>query len=242
MRVLTTVVIITVVLSYHLGLIDPILWAKAGENFLKFIPELGFRWDLTNDALLALYETLTMSAIGVSGGVLIAYMLAPLASPLIVSPRVAFIFRMFSNAIRTVPAILWAIVFVILIGPGPKAGALALILYTSGYLVKFFYESLEATNREFLSSLKVIGLTGLPLAFALYSHTKKHILSNALFMVEYNVRTATILGFVGAGGIGYHIVHYLSLLDYQATMTFVAFTLLLVIAMDTISYIARQSV
>ncbi|MEM0203032.1 MAG: ABC transporter permease subunit [Archaeoglobaceae archaeon] len=183
-----------------------------------------------------------MSAIGVSGGVLIAYMLAPLASPLIVSPKVAFVFRTFSNATRTVPAILWAIIFVILIGPGPKAGALALTLYTSGYLVKFFYESLEATNREFHSSLKVIGLTGLPLAFALYSHTKKHVISNALFMLEYNVRTATILGFVGAGGIGYYIVHYLSLLDYQATMTFVTFTLLLVITIDTISYITRQRV
>lgn len=242
MRFILTVVIITVVLSYHLGLTDPNLWVKAGVNLVKFIPELGFRWDLTKDALLALYETLIMSAIGVSGGVLIAYMLAPLASPLIVSPKVAFVFRTFSNATRTVPAILWAIIFVILIGPGPKAGALALTLYTSGYLVKFFYESLEATNREFHSSLKVIGLTGLPLAFALYSHTKKHVISNALFMLEYNVRTATILGFVGAGGIGYYIVHYLSLLDYQATMTFVTFTLLLVITIDTISYITRQRV
>ncbi|MDM7276034.1 MAG: ABC transporter permease subunit [Thermoprotei archaeon] len=127
-------------------------------------------------------------------------------------------------------------------GPGPKAGALALILYTSGYLAKFFYESLEAINRELYDSLKVMGLEGLPLAFALYSHAKRYIISNILFMLEYNVRTATILGFVGAGGIGYYIVHYLNLLNYQATLTFVVFTLLLVTLIDLTSYIARQRV
>ncbi len=242
MRLMLPMLIITLILSHSLGLIDPGMWVKAGANIARFMPELGVRLDLVNDALLASYETLIMSLLGVSGGALIAYILAPLASPLIAPPRVAPIGRMVANAIRTVPAILWAIFFVILVGPGPRAGALALILYTSGYLAKFFYESLEAINREHYDSLRVIGLRGLPLAFALYSHAKRYIVSNILFMLEYNVRTATILGFVGAGGIGYYIVNYLNMLNYQAVLTFVIFTLVLVTAIDLASYIARSRV
>ncbi|MDM7276035.1 MAG: hypothetical protein P3X22_007995 [Thermoprotei archaeon] len=106
MRLTLIMAIITVVLAYQLGLLDPSLWAKAGVNVVRFIPELGVRWDLAGDALLALYETLVISVLGVSGGTLIAYMLAPLASPLISPPRVAFIVRTAANTIRTVPAIL----------------------------------------------------------------------------------------------------------------------------------------
>ncbi len=233
---------ITVILSYQMGLIDPGMWVKAGLNLARFVPELGIRLDLVGDALLASYETLIISLLGVSGGTLIAYILAPLASPLIISPRIAMIGRIVANTVRTVPAILWAILFVILVGPGPRAGALALIIYTSGYLAKFFYESLEAIDRERYDALRVIGLRGLPLAFALYSHARRYIASNVLFMLEYNVRTATILGFVGAGGVGYYIMNYLSMLNYQATLTFVVFTLLLVIAIDLISYIVRSRI
>lgn len=86
-------------------------------------------------------------------------------------------------------------------GPGPAAGALALALYTSTYLVKLFYEALEAVERELYDSLRAIGLRGLPLA-ALFTHVKRQVVSHVLFMLEYNVRTATILGFVGAGGVG----------------------------------------
>ncbi|HWQ18107.1 MAG TPA: ABC transporter permease subunit [Sulfolobales archaeon] len=242
MRLILIMFIVTLILSYPLGLVDVGVWAKMGINIAKFVPELGVRWDLVGDALIASYETLIISLLGVSGGTLIAYILAPLASPLIVPSRVALVGRMTANAIRTVPAILWAILFVILVGPGPRAGALALIIYTSGYLAKFFYESLEAIGREHYDSLRVIGLRGLPLAFALYSHAKRYIISNVLFMLEYNVRTATILGFVGAGGIGYYIMNYLSMLNYQATITFVIFTLLLVIAIDLVSYVARLRV
>ncbi len=243
MRLLTITAIVTFILALLLGLLDPGLWVKASSNMVRFVVEdVGFRVDLVGDAFKAAYETLIISLFGVSAGTLIAYILAPLASPLIVGARIAMISRFIANAIRAIPAIFWAVLFVILVGPGPKAGALALALYTAAYLIKFFYETLESIDPSHIDSLKVIGLKGFTLASAMYMHARRQILSSVLFMLEYNVRTATILGFVGAGGVGYYILHYMNLLDYPAVITFIAVTMLFVVAVDALSYITRMRV
>lgn len=243
MRLLTLMAVITLILAAPLGLLDLGLWFKASSNMAEFlVAELGFRVDLIEDAFKAVYETLVISLFGVSSGTLIAYILAPLASPMIVGSRLATLSRLLANAVRSIPAIFWAILFVILVGPGPRAGALALALYTAAYLAKFFYEILESVDREHVNSLKVMGLSGLTLASAMYAHTRSQVVSSILFMLEYNVRTAAIIGFVGAGGVGYYILHYMSLLDYPAVITFIAVTMLFVIAIDTLSYLARTRV
>jgi phosphonate transport system permease protein len=77
-----------------------------------------------------------------------------------------------------VPEILWAILFVALIGPGAKACAPALVIYTSTLLAKFFYEALESVDRELLDSLKALGLREYTLAFALYTHIRRQIISS----------------------------------------------------------------
>jgi len=242
LRVGLASLITTAALAFALGLADPGTLAKAGANATRFAQMLGVRNDLWGDAISAAAETLVISVFGVSCGTLIAYALAPLASPLIAPKKLALALRLAANATRTVPAILWAIIFVILVGPGAKAGALALALYTSTYLAKFFYEALESVDRELYDSLRAMGLKGLPLALALYTHVRRQVVGSILFMLEYNVRTATILGFVGAGGVGYYILHYLSLLDYRATMTFIVATVAIVVAIDTSSYVLRTRI
>lgn len=243
MRLLTLMAVITLILTAPLGLLDLGLWFKASSNMARFLmDDLGFRVDLIEDAFKAVYETLVISLFGVSSGTLIAYILAPLASPMIVGSRLATLSRLLANAVRSIPAIFWAILFVILVGPGPKAGALALALYTATYLAKFFYEILESMDREHVNSLKVMGLSGLTLASAMYAHNRRQVVSSILFMLEYNVRTAAIIGFVGAGGVGYYISYYMGLLDYPAAITFIAVTMLFVIAIDTLSYLARTRV
>jgi len=243
LRILTIMAIITLVLAALLGIVDPRLWIKASSNAARFILEdLGFELNLLGDAFKAAVETLVISLFGVSAGTIIAYLAAPLASPVVVGSNVAYAFRLAANAVRSIPAIFWAILLVIMVGPGPAAGALALALYTSAYLTKFFYESLESIDREHVDSLRVIGLKGLALAMALYTHIRRQVVSSILFMLEYNVRTATILGFVGAGGVGYYILRYMSLLDYPAVVTFIAVTMAFVIAIDTASYMIRARI
>jgi phosphonate transport system permease protein len=108
--------------------------------------------------------------------------------------------------------------------------------------VKLFYEALEAVERELYDSLRAIGLRGLPLAVALFTHVKRQVVSHVLFMLEYNVRTATILGFVGAGGVGYYIQLYLSALDYAAAAPYVVATMVFVVAIDAVSYLLRRCI
>jgi len=232
--------LLSAVLAIPLGLADAALYFKAYENANKFFSQLGFRWDLATEALEAVLETFVISLFGVALGGLVALPVAFMASPLIASPRLSWAVRWVSSAVRSIPAVLWAVFFVILVGPGPAAGALALALYTSTYLVKLFYEALEAVERELYDSLRAIGLRGLPLAAALFTHVKRQVVSHVLFMLEYNVRTATILGFVGAGGVGYYILQYLSILDYAAVTTYVATTIVFVVGIDAVSYQLRR--
>jgi len=233
---------ISAVLSAHLGLASPALYTKAVETAGRFLDLLGFRGDLLPEALDAVFETFVISLFGISLGGLLAFLLAPLSTPLVAPPGLSWAVRAASSAFRTIPAVLWAIFFVILVGPGPAAGALALALYTSTYLVKLFYEALEAVERELYDSLRAIGIRGLPLAAALFTHVRKQVVSHVLFMLEYNVRTATILGFVGAGGVGYYILQYLSILDYAAVTTYVVVTVVFVVAIDVTSYLLRRRI
>lgn len=237
-----SLLIISITLSFNLGLVQPALYLKAGENMARFFSLLGLRADLLGEAWWAVVETFVMSLFGVASGGLAAFLLAPYASPLIVQPRLSWFVRAVASAVRTIPSVLWAIFFVILVGPGPAAGALALALYTATYLVKLFYEALETVDKELYDSLRAIGLRGLPLALALFVHVRRQVVSHVLFMLEYNVRTATILGFVGAGGVGYYILQYLSMLDYAAVTTYVVATIAFVVSIDAVSYLLRTRV
>jgi phosphonate transport system permease protein len=89
------------------------------------------------------------------------------------------------------------------VGLGPFAGVLALVAYSIGYLTKFFYEAFEAVDPGPPDALREIGASGLQrFLHAVWPAGKPAILSSCLFMFEYNVRAASVLGIVGAGGIG----------------------------------------
>jgi len=118
--------------------------------------------------------------------------------------------------VRTIPVLLWAILFVILVGLGPLAGTLGIAVYTVGYLAKIYAELFEGTDPEVLEGANVL-------------------LSQLLFMLEYNIRASSVLGFVGAGGIGFVMQVYLQTLDYQRLATLLLLILAVVLVMDGIS-------
>ncbi len=242
MRILTISTAISIAIAASLGLLTPNVWIQAAKNLATFSTYLGIDTSLVYEATIVAWETLVMSVFGVSVGTILSYILSPLATPVISSTPISMPIRTLANSIRAIPAIFWAIFFVILVGPGPKAGALALAVYTTGYLTKFFYETLESSDIELVNSLRVMGLKGILLASALYTNMRKQVISNIFFMLEYNIRSAAILGFVGAGGVGYYILQYISLLDYVAVTTYILITILFVIAIDMISYGIRSRI
>jgi phosphonate transport system permease protein len=135
---------------------------------------------------------------------------------------------------RTIPSLVWAILFVIVVGLGPLAGTLGIAVYTLGYLAKLYSEFFDGVDPEVMEAVSGTGASRLQLArFVLWPETANGIVSQLLFMVEYNIRASSILGFVGAGGIGY--IRSTSRLQYQRLLTVLILLLAVVPFLDVLS-------
>jgi phosphonate transport system permease protein len=127
-----------------------------------------------------------------------------------ISPRwLVFMTRMVLNIIRTIPSLLWAILAVVLVGSNSLAGVIALSFYSTGYLAKFFSEAFESADLKAQKALRSLGSSRWQaFQYGLWPNLRPVIWSHCLWMLEYNVRSASIIGYVGAGGIGLHLKLY----------------------------------
>jgi phosphonate transport system permease protein len=149
--------------------------------------------------------------------------------------------RFIAAGIRTIPVLLWAIVFVILVGLGPLAGTLGIAAYTVGYLAKIYADLFEGTDPEIMEAVQSTGASKLQLVrFVVIPEAANAVLAQVLFMLEYNIRASSILGFVGAGGLGFVIQIYLQNLDYRRLATVLLLVLVLVLVMDGVSAWLRK--
>jgi phosphonate transport system permease protein len=153
----------------------------------------------------------------------------------------SFLPRFLLAAFRSLPSIIWAIFFVILVGFGPLAGVLAMTLYTVGYLGKLQYEAIEGMTKTPLDAAEAMGLTKFEIAFkVVIPECANDLISQAIFMFEYNVRHGSVIGIVGAGGIGYYINLYLKFLQYDKVIAYLIIIFIVVLIIDFISIKARS--
>lgn len=189
----------------------------------------------------ALFETVEMAFAGTLLGFFISFPLAILGSRNLFSPTVVGIAKAFAGFLRTIPPLLWAVIFVIIVGLGPQAGTLSIAFYTVGYLTKLYSELFEGTDPEVLEGVKGVGASKLYLVrFVVIPEGANAILSQLLFMFEYNIRASSILGFVGAGGIGFQIYVYLQTMDYQKLTAVLILILGIVLSMDYFGGLLRR--
>jgi len=189
----------------------------------------------------ALVETLQMAVIGTVFGILLSWPLAALAAKNIGPRRIRPIVRFLLNGIRTVPSLIWALLFVAAVGLGTLAGVLALIAYSIGYLTKFFYESFESVDPGPPDALQEIGASGLQrFLHAVWPAAKPAVLSSGFFMLEYNVRAASILGIVDAGGIGFYIKQYIDYRAFPVVTVSLLMILGVVVLFDAVSGLVRK--
>lgn len=221
----------------NLGLLDPLHMARGAANIWKFAGSLfPPATEVLETVLGAMLETLQIAFVGTVLGALLALPLSLLATRTLFGPAVTEPVRIILGIVRTIPALLWGIIFVIAIGLGPGAGSLGIALYTLGYLGKLFYEIFEGVDPEVLEGVRSVGCSPAHLAtFAVLPEAANNLLAQLLFMYEYNVRSSSIMGFVGAGGIGYYLLGYIQVLRYDALMTALLVTLVVVMAIDFIS-------
>jgi len=189
----------------------------------------------------ALWETVQMSFAGTLLGFLASLPLSVLGTRHLFSAITSGAARFVAAAIRTIPVLLWAIIFVILVGLGPLAGTLGIAAYTIGYLAKIYADLFEGTDPEVIEAVRSTGASKLHLVrFVFLPEGANAILTQLLFMLEYNVRASSILGFVGAGGLGQRIHIAISLLEYRRLATVLLLILLVVLTMDALSAWIRR--
>jgi len=187
-------------------------------------------------------QTLEIAFLATIFGMAMSLPLAAAAATNLSPPLLAQVVRQILAALRVLPSLIWALIFVILVGIGPLAGVLAMTMYTVGYLGKLQYEALEGVSREPLEVARAMGLPRWQIArFFAIPEAANSLISQMLFMFEYNVRHGSVVGLVGAGGIGWYMQYYLEPFKlYDRVLALVIVMYLVVIIIDQISLRVRS--
>lgn len=188
-----------------LSYFDRILTLENGQRVWTDVGEWFWGW---RKWLKMLGETLLISYVGTLIGATFAFGLnffaAENTSP---SPWLRFVVRRLLEFARTVPGIVFALVFVIAFGLGPMAGVLAIAIHSTGALGKLFSEIVENADMKPVEGIRSTGASWLScMRFAIVPQVTAGYASYALLRFEINVREASVMGFVGAGGIGQELV------------------------------------
>ncbi|MBA2661213.1 MAG: phosphonate ABC transporter, permease protein PhnE [Bradymonadaceae bacterium] len=239
--------------SYYVLLIGAVIaayvWAALGVNFsaTKVFGNLGNAVDflrrmlppdfsVTTTVAQSLLETIQMALIGTTLAALGSLPIAMCAARNIAPWPFQFAARLVLNLLRTIPSIIWGLFFVVIVGLGPFPGILALTFYASGYLGKFYYEGIEAIDPKPLLALKTVGASPIQrFRYGVFPQVLPLLLGYTLYMFEYNVRAASILGVVGAGGVGFYIYTYINNFQYDKAATALLLLLVLVTIIDAAS-------
>lgn len=179
-------------------------------NFLRFAGRmLPPDFSVLPAALAALGETFQIAFLATLFAFALSVPVAAAASRNLAPRWLAALTRAALNAVRTIPGLIWAVLAVAVVGANPQAGAGALTFYSLGYLGKFFSDAFESVNMEVAEGLRAAGASRIQ-AFqhGVWPFARPLIWSHALWMLEYNIRSAAIVGYVGAGGIGLLLQSY----------------------------------
>ncbi len=193
------------------------------------------------DLLSALAQTLAMAFLGTVLAAIIALPLALLGAGNIVGSFILrFTARRFYDGLRGVDTLIWALIFVSAVGMGPFAGLLALALPDIGTLAKTYSEALEAADRRQVDGIRATGGGRLAaIRFGLLPQVAPVMLSFTLYTFESNTRSATILGVVGAGGIGLALADRIRINNWDEAAFIVLLILGTVAVIDTASRALR---
>jgi phosphonate transport system permease protein len=232
---------------------------RIGEYFARITPALEWNklfsdaetegslafWFYRLDAwAILLIETAQMAALATLAGAVVALLLAFPAARNTGAPNWAYqASRRFLEATRTVPEIVFALIFVWAFGVGALAGILAIALHTAGALGKLFADAMENVEMRPWDGVRAAGGTWSEACrFALLPAALPDLLSYALLRFEINLRSASVIGFVGAGGIGEELYKVISFNYYEEISAILLLIILSVMVIDMLSERLRRRV
>ncbi|MPZ34466.1 MAG: phosphonate ABC transporter, permease protein PhnE [Rhodospirillales bacterium] len=237
------VLAIVLVASWYVGLLDfgtladgvPAILTLAGEamppNFAN-----------AQDWIKPLLDTLAMSVAGTAMAVILSFPLAFVAARNTAPhPIVYQVARTLLNALRSVPELIMGIIFVAAVGFGALPGVLALGLHSVGMVGKFFAEAIEHVDEAPVEAARAAGATPLQVLFhAVLPQVLPQFADVSIYRWEYNFRASTVMGMVGAGGIGFELMGSLRIMQYQEVSAILLVILAMVTLVDGLSGYLRK--
>ena len=210
----------------------------------RMVEGLPYMWDFVRrmvppdlsvlgNAVRGAIETVQIAIVGTAVAAVLALPVG-FAAARNAAPRWLFYSsRLLLNAFRAVDTLVYALFFVAAVGLGPFPGVLAVIVYTATVLAKLYSEAIEAIEPGPVEAVRATGATRLQvLRWGVLPQLAPQFLSFTLYRFETNIRAAAILGFVGAGGIGFYVQTYLRLLNYPAAASVLLVLVALVMVID----------
>lgn len=215
----------------------PVIGRYIGRMFPPDWSTLDDLWGPTLDTIcIALWGTVIAFIIGLPLGILAAKNLNS-------SRAVRLTALTTLNVLRSVSELIWAIFFVSAVGLGPFPGALALGVNFGGILGRLYAEAIENVDPKPLEALRATGASHVQtIVFAVLPQVLPQIVSYNLYWFEVGVRSATVLGMIGAGGIGFELVSAIRLYDFRQTSAILLVILALVTVIDQASALLRASI
>jgi phosphonate transport system permease protein len=216
---------------------DPVRLARGLPWMLDFFrrmlpPDLS----VLPSALRGALTTVEIALLGTAVAAFLALPLGFLSARNVAAPAVYYPARAVFNFFRSVDTLVYALIFVAAVGLGPFPGVLAVIAYTTMSLAKLYSEAIEGIDRGPVDAVTATGATRLQvLRYGVLPQVLPLFLSYVLYRLETNIRAATVLGLVGAGGIGFYLQTYLRTIDYPAASTVLLVTVLMVVVVDGVS-------
>ena len=192
----------------------------------------------------AMLETLYIALVGVTIGVILSVPTAFLAARNTTPHTTVRVASRFVIAtMRTIPDLIWALIFVATVGLGPLAGVLAIVMDTIGFAARFFSERIEEVEPGPSEALSATGAGPLSvIGGAILPETLASMTATSLFSVEQALRSAVTLGLVGAGGIGVELSTAMRLFNYDKALTIILVILICVLAFERLSSAIRKRV
>lgn len=241
-----SIAVIMLVLIYFSSLVTGVDFDTFMTNIDQFGVILGQMkdpdWSYLAKMKEPLLQTVQMAILGTTFGTALAIPFSILAARNIVKNRLGRgIIRIILSLIRTLPNLLLAALFVAIFGIGPMTGVITLALFSFGMVSKLFYEVIETID---MGPVRAIRATGASMAqtvrIAVMPQVAGQFMSDFLYTLEINVRSSTVLGYLGAGGIGLYLQQTLDQYDYPRTAVIIISIFVVVLVIDTISNYLRK--
>jgi phosphonate transport system permease protein len=244
-----TVILVVVAVTFWKSDIRPLLLVEKAPYMWNIVADMFTPgWDVLPRVAARGLETLQIAILGTFTAMLIA---APLSFVMArnlmrgnpITTAVYYVVRALMSVIRSVPTLVYGLLFVSGVGFGPFAGVLAETVFAVGLMSKLFSEAVEAIDWGQVEAITATGASSLAVVrYGVVPQVVPYMVSHLLYTLEVNFHSATVLGIVGAGGIGFLLLQYIETFDFHHTGTALLVTIVLTLTIDYSSGWVRRRI